>query len=67
MVVDGYFLPASVDEIFAQGKQNDVPELTGLNANDLGIASNANVSLSAFQNRFRPQERDHYGGESKTG
>jgi para-nitrobenzyl esterase len=35
-VVDGHFLPASPNEIFAQGKQNDVPELTGCNKDDLG-------------------------------
>lgn len=29
--VDGYFLPESVAEIFAQGKQNDVPLLAGWN------------------------------------
>jgi para-nitrobenzyl esterase len=58
LVVDGYFLPASVEEIFAQGKQNDVPELTGLNANDLGIASNANESLSAFQNQAKTRYGD---------
>lgn len=35
-VVDGHLLPALPNEIFAQGKQNDVPELTGLNKDDLG-------------------------------
>jgi len=35
-VVDGHFLPATPNEIFAQGKQNDVPELTGCNKDDLG-------------------------------
>jgi carboxylesterase type B len=35
-VVDGHFLTASPNEIFAQGKQNDVPELTGCNKDDLG-------------------------------
>lgn len=35
-VVDGRLLPALPNEIFAQGKQNDVPELTGLNKDDLG-------------------------------
>jgi len=35
-VVDGHFLPASPNEIFAQGKQNDVAELTGCNKDDLG-------------------------------
>ncbi|MCX6591904.1 MAG: carboxylesterase family protein [Acidobacteria bacterium] len=33
-VVDGWFLPASVQEIYAQGKQNDVPTLTGLTADE---------------------------------
>jgi para-nitrobenzyl esterase len=35
-IVDGYFLPASAREIVAQGKQNDVPILTGANAGELG-------------------------------
>jgi para-nitrobenzyl esterase len=35
-VVDGHFLTATPNEIFAQGKQNDVPELTGCNKDDLG-------------------------------
>jgi carboxylesterase type B len=34
--VDGHFLTATPNEIFAQGKQNDVPELTGCNKDDLG-------------------------------
>jgi para-nitrobenzyl esterase len=33
-VIDGYFLPADPAEIYAQGKQNDVPELTGLNLDE---------------------------------
>ena len=33
-VVDGYVMPAPMSEIFAQGKQNDVPTLTGLNADE---------------------------------
>jgi para-nitrobenzyl esterase len=57
LVVDGYVLPSSVDDIFAQGKQNDVPELTGMNANDLGIASSPNVTLTAF----RQQASARYG------
>jgi para-nitrobenzyl esterase len=35
-IVDGYFMPASAREIVAQGKQNDVPVLTGANAGELG-------------------------------
>jgi len=33
-VVDGYFLPGNSREIFAEGKQNDVPFITGLNADE---------------------------------
>ena len=33
-VVDGYVLPASPSETFAQGRQNDVPTLTGGNRHD---------------------------------
>jgi carboxylesterase type B len=32
-VVDGHFLTATPNEIFAEGKQNDVPELTGCSKN----------------------------------
>ena len=58
MVVDGYFLPASVDEIFAQGKQNDVPTLTGTNADDMGITSGANATLDAFQRQAKTRYGD---------
>lgn len=57
-VVDGYFLPASVEAIFAQGKQNDVPELTGLTANDLGISSNPKLTLNALQAEAKTRYRD---------
>ena len=33
-IVDGFVLPQSVSEIFAQGKQNDVPLLLGSNADE---------------------------------
>jgi len=58
MVVDGYFLPASVDEIFAQGKQNDIPEMTGLNADDMGISATPNATLSAFQDQAKARYGD---------
>ena len=35
-IVDGHLLPAPAREIVAQGKQNDVPTLTGVNAGELG-------------------------------
>jgi para-nitrobenzyl esterase len=34
-IVDGYFLPAPVPTVFAQGRQNDVVSLTGINAGEL--------------------------------
>jgi para-nitrobenzyl esterase len=48
-VVDGHFLTAPPNEIFAQGKQNDVPELTGCNKDDLGGGvPNPNATADAF-------------------
>lgn len=35
-IVDGYYLPEPVEEIFKQGKQNDVAVLTGSTAKDIG-------------------------------
>jgi len=34
LIIDGYFLTADPNEIYAQGKQNDVPELTGMNLDE---------------------------------
>ena len=65
LVVDGYFLPAPVDEIFSEGKQNDVPELTGLNANDLGITSNANATVSTFEQQAKTRYSDLADGYLK--
>ena len=57
VVVDGYMLPESVGQIFAEGKQNDVPTLTGLTANDMGVTASPNITLEAFQN----QAKQRYG------
>jgi para-nitrobenzyl esterase len=51
--VDGYFLPNSIDQIVAQGKQNDVPFLTGANADEGGGSPNPTTRLDAFQNQAR--------------
>jgi para-nitrobenzyl esterase len=49
-VIDGHLLPASPNEIFAQGKQNDVPELTGCNKDDLGGGvPHPDISVEAFE------------------
>jgi len=39
IVVDGYVLPMSAGDAFRQGKQNDVPTLTGCNREDIGGGS----------------------------
>jgi para-nitrobenzyl esterase len=57
-VVDGWFLPAEIPEIFAQGKQNDVPTLTGLTA-DEGSSAPTYGKVSAAD--FQKQVRERYG------
>jgi para-nitrobenzyl esterase len=47
-VVDGWFLPAETATIFAQGKQNDVPMITGLTADE--------GSASATYGKVQPEE-----------
>jgi para-nitrobenzyl esterase len=57
-IVDGYLLPASIDEIVAQGKQNDVPILTGANADEGGALPNPTITLEAFRDRARQRFGD---------
>jgi para-nitrobenzyl esterase len=38
-IVDGYVLPEPVSQIFAEGKQNNVPVITGWNADESFVAS----------------------------
>jgi para-nitrobenzyl esterase len=52
-IVDGYLLPASIDQIVAQGKQNDVPILTGANADEGGGSPNPATKQAAFQNQAK--------------
>jgi para-nitrobenzyl esterase len=50
VVEDGYVLPGTAGQIFAQGKQNDVPTLTGWNREDSGGASmKPNATVESFQ------------------
>jgi para-nitrobenzyl esterase len=51
-VVDGYFLPSDVYSIFSQGKQNDVPVLTGSNSDEATILPPPPNS-QAFQGEVR--------------
>ncbi len=61
VVVDGYVEPAPAGEIFAQGKHNDVPTLTGCNREDLGGASMHPTATAAS---FAGQARQRYGDEA---
>jgi carboxylesterase type B len=60
-VVDGYFLPETVGEIFAAGKQNDVPTLTGTNADDIGMAAGANLTAEGWEKQARTRYGDLAG------
>jgi para-nitrobenzyl esterase len=55
-VIDGYLLPADVHTIFEQGRQNDVPLLTGWNADD-GVSFGTAPKAEAF----RAQAQRTYG------
>lgn len=55
--VDGYVVPAPVAQVVAEGKQNDVPTLTGANTGELGgmTAPQTPVTADAFVKRARQQ------------
>ena len=57
-IVDGWFLPKSVDDIFAAGEQNDVPTLTGWVADEESY--NAGYG-KASPEEFRKQIRQRTG------
>jgi para-nitrobenzyl esterase len=59
-IVDGYCLPAPVQQVFAEGKQNDIPTLTGQNKGELGglMMSQARVTAEAFAKQARQQYGD---------
>lgn len=46
---DGYALPSTVRELFAAGKQNDVPMLTGSNADEGGAVPNPTTTVESFE------------------
>ena len=56
-VVDSYALPHSVRETFALGLQNDVPMLTGGNADEGGASPKPEVTLD----EFREQAWERFG------
>ncbi len=61
-IVDGYLLPAPIDELVAAGKHNDIPILTGANADEGGASPNPTITLEAFKKRAEQQ----YGNAAET-
>jgi para-nitrobenzyl esterase len=61
-VVEGWFLPADTAVIFAQGRQNDVPMLTGLTA-DEGSSSPTYGKIPAEE--FTKQVRQRFGEQAE--
>jgi para-nitrobenzyl esterase len=58
VVIDGYVLPASVADVFASGKQNDVPTLTGANKHEGGATPHPEITADAFQKQARQRFGD---------
>ena len=59
--VDGWFLPAEIDTVFAQGKQNDVPMITGSNA-DEGSSATTYGKIPAAD--WEKQANDRYAARA---
>lgn len=59
-IVDGYVIPEPIPDIFAKGKQNHVPLLTGWNADESFVTS--------FKNKddFIKQAQQQYGADAAT-
>jgi para-nitrobenzyl esterase len=47
-IIDGYFLPEDETAAFAQGKQNDVPTITGYNANEIINPPHPEITAADF-------------------
>jgi para-nitrobenzyl esterase len=58
VVIDGYVQPAPAGEMFAQGKQNDVPTLTGCNMHEGGASPHPTTTAEAFQRQVRQRYGD---------
>jgi para-nitrobenzyl esterase len=57
LIIDGAFLPMTIGEALAQGKQADIPTLTGWNKDENGGTPNPTVTAAAFE----AQARQRYG------
>jgi para-nitrobenzyl esterase len=61
-VIDGYVFPAPAREVYAQGRQNDVPVLTGLNRNDnTGPVPHPDITAAAFTEQAQKRYGDAAG------
>jgi para-nitrobenzyl esterase len=60
--IDGYFLPDSVANIFAAGKQNDVPTLAGFTRDDI---SPSPLRLAKTAADFRSKAEQVYGANAE--
>ncbi|HEX5734334.1 MAG TPA: carboxylesterase/lipase family protein [Blastocatellia bacterium] len=58
--VDGWVLPDEIRNIFAQGKQNDVPVIVGSNANEMTSLTVPTVVPKTMQN-YRTRAENYYG------
>jgi para-nitrobenzyl esterase len=59
IVIDGYVQPMPSGETFAQGKQNDVPTLTGCNREDLaGGSTHSTTTAEQFQHQAQQRYAD---------
>jgi para-nitrobenzyl esterase len=61
-IVDGWFLPKNVDEIFAAGEQSDVPTLTGWVRDEGSFNANYGKTPAA---EFQKQVRQRGGAEAE--
>jgi carboxylesterase type B len=59
-VVDGYALPASIGEIFAAGRQNDVVTMTGGNTDESGASPQPTATVESFTS----QAAQRYGDDA---
>jgi len=60
-IVDGYFLPADVETIFAEGKESKVPLLAGWNADEVRmgvILAKVKPNAKTFPEQLRKQFKD---------
>ena len=58
IVTDGYALPAGEKDAFARGTQNDVPTITGLNADENGASPHPTTTRDGFEKQARQRFGD---------